>query len=43
VLLLFKISKPSSENLLILKAARQAGFFAGSQKIQSQTDKVVIL
>jgi len=39
VLLLFKISKPSSENLLILKAARRAEFFVCSQKIQSQTDK----
>ena len=37
--MLFKILKKSSENLFLLKGARWAGFFAGSQKIQSQTDK----
>ena len=39
MLLLFKISKLSFKKCFILKAARRAGFFAGSQEIQSQTDK----
>lgn len=39
----FKISKPSSENLLILKAARRAGFLPVRRKYKAKQIKVVIL
>jgi len=43
VLLLFKISKPSFKNLLILKAARRQDFLPVRRKYKAKQIKVVIL